>query len=172
MLFRSDADFWEKETKYEVREKEGRFFLQKENQLIPSPSLEQIQEKLQYLQTTSPVDLPLPTFSAKKIKGRRLYKAARKGEAPAIKKAMEIYSYQLLEYQFPCLTLSLEVGSGTYIRSIAYWLGQELAMAGALVALERTSIGEYQLENVGTELCVEGKIKGESRKVYYHILEE
>lgn len=85
---------------------------------------------------------------------------------------MEIYSYQLLEYQFPCLTLSLEVGSGTYIRSIAYWLGQELAMAGALVALERTSIGEYQLENVGTELCVEGKIKGESRKVYYHILEE
>ncbi len=167
-----DADFWEKETKYEVREKEGRFFLQKENQLIPSPSLEQIQEKLQYLQTTSPVDLLLPTFSAKKIKGRRLYKAARKGEAPAIKKAMEIYSYQLLEYQFPCLTLSLEVGSGTYIRSIAYWLGQKLAMAGALVALERTSIGEYQLENVGTELCVEGKIKGESRKVYYHILEE
>lgn len=167
-----DADFWEEETKYGVIEKEEKFFLYKEHQLIPAPSLEQFQEKLQFLQTTSPVNLPLPSFSAKKVKGRRLYKAARKGEAPAIEKPMEIFSYQILEYEFPYLSLSLEVGSGTYIRSIAYWLGQKFGLAGALVALERSSIGEYQLKNIGPELCVEGKIKGESKKVYYHILEE
>lgn len=111
--------------------------------------------------------LPLPTFSAKKQNGKRLYKAARKGNAEIQEKPMKIYTYEILDYQFPLLKLRLEVGSGTYIRSIGYWLGQQLGLGGALIQLERTSTGKLQLSNIGTEHFAKGNIKGQERTIYF-----
>ncbi|MEI8008013.1 MAG: hypothetical protein WCI00_00780 [bacterium] len=39
---------------------------------------------------------------------------------------MKIQKYEILKYDFPLVQLKLDVGSGTYIRSIAYRLGKEL----------------------------------------------
>ena len=87
------------------------------------PKLEEINEKLSSL--IPEYELPLPAFSAKKKEGKRLYRLARSGQEISEKRVMKVQSFEILEYVFPLLRLRLAVGSGTYIRSIGYWLGQE-----------------------------------------------
>ena len=144
-------------------------YLKKEGKLIPAPSLDQISQLLDSIlfQEEKEVLLPLPTFSAKKQNGKRLYKDARKGTAEIQERPMKIYAYEILDYQFPLLKLRLEVGSGTYIRSIGYWLGQQLGLGGALIQLERTSTGKFQLSDIGTQNSAKGNIKGQERTIYF-----
>nr|ADI17155.1 pseudouridine synthase [uncultured gamma proteobacterium HF0070_08D07] len=85
-----------------------------------------------------------PMFSAKKIKGRRLYNLARQGkeiereELPVI-----IYKNKLLELQGRRLSLEIECSKGTYIRSIAHDLGQRLGCGAHLGSLRRTKVGKF-----------------------------
>ena len=167
-----DASFWEKEERFEVIKSQDAwtaFFLKREGKLIPAPSLDQISQLLDSIlfQEEKEVLLPLPTFSAKKQNGKRLYKDARKGTAEIQEKPMKIYAYKILDYQFPLLKLRLKVGSGTYIRSIGYWLGQQLGLGGALIQLERTSTGKFQLSDIGTQNSAKGNIKGQERTIYF-----
>jgi tRNA pseudouridine55 synthase len=105
---------------------------------IPSPSLDQIKQKLDTIVPSGM--LPIPTFSAKKKDGQRSYDLARKGKAVEESKEMKIYSYKILKYEFPLLELELDVGSGTYIRSIAHRLGEQFGLGGILTALRRTKV--------------------------------
>ena len=80
-----DASFREKEERFEVVESKEAWvacFLKKEGNLIPAPSLDQISQLLDSIlfKEEKQVLLPLPTFSAKKQNGKRLYKDARKGK--------------------------------------------------------------------------------------------
>ena len=61
---------------------------------------------------------------------------------------MKINGYEILKYEFPILQLKLDVGSGTYIRSIAYRLGKELGIGGTLIQLRRTSIGQWNIDKL------------------------
>lgn len=89
-----------------------------------SPSNDEVVNKLKSLIPS--YELLLPNFSAKKIEGKRLYAMARKGkEIKEIKKLMKVNDFEILDYDFPVLKVRLDVGSGTYIRSIAHWLGEE-----------------------------------------------
>lgn len=71
-------------------------------------------------------DLPIPSFSAKKKEGRRLYKDARAGIHHECIKSMPIYSIEVISYEYPLVTMRCHVGSGTFIRSIAHALGEKL----------------------------------------------
>ena len=88
-----------------------------------------------------------PAYSAIKRGGQPLYKLARQGELvePPIRE-ITIYELQLLSWDEPFLQLELACSSGTYVRSLAYDLGQELGCGGHITALSRTSIGEFSLE--------------------------
>ena len=97
--------------------------IRKSDTVVSAPSLPQLQEKLSSL--IPEYELPLPAFSAKKKEGKRLYTLARSGQEISETRVMKIQSFEILEYAFPLLRLRLAVGSGTYIRSIGYWLGQE-----------------------------------------------
>ncbi len=88
---------------------------------------------------------PLTPFSAKKIAGKKLYEYAREGNPKFIDCDMELLSYEIVSYEFPVLQLRLDVWSGTYIRSIAHWLGSQLWLGGILTALHRESVGERKL---------------------------
>ena len=70
--------------------------------------------------------LPLPPFSAKQKDGQRLYHLARNDKPVFEFRDMKIHSIDLLDYTRPEVKIRVDVGSGTYIRSIAYWLGEEL----------------------------------------------
>jgi tRNA pseudouridine55 synthase len=89
-----------------------------------------------------------PAFSAMKIAGRRAYELARKG-APAdlAARPVRIDAIQIVHWQWPLLRLVIDCGRGTYIRSIARDLGEELRVGGYLTQLRRTRVGEFKAED-------------------------
>jgi tRNA pseudouridine55 synthase len=89
-----------------------------------------------------------PMYSARKIKGKKLYELARQGqvvERPV--KKITIYKIDWQDYQWPILKIKIKCSSGTYIRSLAHDIGQKLGCGAYLKTLTRTSIGQNQLSN-------------------------
>lgn len=92
-----------------------------------------------------------PPFSALKRGGQPLYRYARAGNpiAPA-PRPVAIYRLELLAFQPPSLTLEVECGQGTYIRSLAHDLGQRLGCGAHLKELLRSRVGPFTLEGALT----------------------
>lgn len=89
-----------------------------------------------------------PIFSAKKIDGKRAYDMARAGKTPEMKRNLiEIREFYIDASNFPEIQFRVVCSKGTYIRSIAHDFGQKLDSLGTLIALRRTRIGEFRVEN-------------------------
>lgn len=87
-----------------------------------------------------------PAFSALKVRGRRAYDLARRGEAVELAaRPVQIHRLTLVRYAFPELVLDVCCGSGTYIRSLGRDLAQTLGTAAVMSALQRTAIGDFRL---------------------------
>lgn len=85
-----------------------------------------------------------PMYSALKHNGIPLYKLARKGKKVKRKpRQVIIHETKILECNLPRLELYIHCSKGTYIRSIASDLADELQTAGHLIGLKRTAIGDY-----------------------------
>jgi len=117
-------------------------------QQVPSPSelpaAEMIDARLQAM--TGTVSQVPPIFSAVHVDGQRAYDLARRGEDVQLNaKQVEIHSIQILSYEWPRLELQIRCGSGTYIRSIARDLGNELGCGGLMSRLERTQVGSFDM---------------------------
>lgn len=94
------------------------------------------------------IDQIPPKFSAVKIKGRRAYSLARKGEQFELKsRKVFIKSIDLIDYDYPLLKINIICGSGTYIRSLADDIGKELAVGAYVQTLLRTRAGDFSIEN-------------------------
>lgn len=112
----------------------------------PLPSKEKIKKTLKKFEGTFK-QLP-PPYSAKKIDGKRAYQLARQGKEPQLDPVeITIYDIKLLKYQSPILKIKVACSKGTYIRSLASDLGEELGCGAYLAALKRTQIDSYYLEN-------------------------
>lgn len=89
-----------------------------------------------------------PMFSAKKIKGKKLYQLARQGKVVE-RKACPITIYQITLKNFDqknnILEIKVKCSSGTYIRTLGHDIGQQLGCGAYLTALERISIGPFKL---------------------------
>ncbi len=89
-----------------------------------------------------------PVYSAKKIDGTRAYELARAGEEVEMRKALiHIYEMQVLNFDLPSLRIGVRCSKGTYIRSLAYEIGQALHSGGHLTALRRTRSGGFKAED-------------------------
>ena len=89
-----------------------------------------------------------PVFSAVKVDGKRAYEYARSGEEVEIKaKELVIDEIELIDYSLPKITIRVVCSKGTNIRALARDIGVALQRGAHLVALERTRIGEYRIEN-------------------------
>lgn len=87
-----------------------------------------------------------PMYSAKKIKGKKLYELARKGievERAACKVTVSI---QILEYNYPHLSLDVTCSKGTYIRSLGHDIGHALGSFAHLSTLRRTQSGPFTID--------------------------
>jgi len=92
-----------------------------------------------------------PIFSAIKRGGRPLYALARAGEDVVVEpRHVRIDALRVVAWQSPDLTLDVECGKGTYIRSLAYDLGQRLGPGAHLAALRRTRSGPFTLDQAIT----------------------
>jgi len=88
-----------------------------------------------------------PSYSAKKITGRKAYQLARKGMPVDIPpKKVSIYSLELKEFQFPYFTIACEVSSGFYVRSLAHDIGDKLKVGATVTEVRRTRVGPYRVE--------------------------
>ena len=88
-----------------------------------------------------------PPFSAKKVEGRKAYQLARKGLTVDLPpKKLSIYSIGLKDFQFPYFTLTCEVSSGFYVRSLAHDIGERLGVGATVAGVRRLRVGSYRLE--------------------------
>ena len=107
---------------------------------------QQVEDALQTFVGT--IEQVPPAFSAVKVNGQRAYTKARRGEDVTLKaKPVTVYGIQLQQFDWPRLRVTIECGSGTYIRSIARDLGTQLGCGGLMSALERTAIGRFSVED-------------------------
>lgn len=87
-----------------------------------------------------------PIYSAIKIDGQRAYKKARKKEQFEIKpRKVSVYWIKDLQYSYPIVSFNICVSSGTYIRSLARDIGENLGVGAYMSNLRRVKIGEYSL---------------------------
>ena len=92
-----------------------------------------------------------PLYSAKKVQGVRAYEFARLGEEIELKRAIiNIYALELLEYDLPYIKIRVQCSKGTYIRSLAFEIGEALKSGAYLRSLRRTRNGGYTVEQAHT----------------------
>jgi tRNA pseudouridine55 synthase len=88
-----------------------------------------------------------PMTSAIKVNGEALYKAAHRGEEVERKKrAIEIYSINLISFEKNEIVFTTTVSRGTYIRVLGEDIAQALKSVGYLTSLRRLSIGDFRLD--------------------------
>lgn len=88
-----------------------------------------------------------PKYSALKINGKKMYELARMGvEFEVTKRAVEIYNIDILYIKLPYIKIKVCCSKGTYIRSLAYDIGEKLGTGGHLYNLRRTSSGQFNLK--------------------------
>ncbi|BDU21276.1 tRNA pseudouridine(55) synthase TruB [Dyella sp. GSA-30] len=86
-----------------------------------------------------------PVYSALKQDGEPLYLRARRGEdVAAPPREVDIYRLDLLERAGDRLKLYVECGSGTYVRSLAVDLGEDLGCGAHLTALRRLWVEPFR----------------------------
>jgi tRNA pseudouridine55 synthase len=108
------------------------------------PDREELEQKLDDLRGT--VALPVPAASAVKIDGERAYRLHRRGVAVEMPvRRMQVLELGLESYERGVARVEILVSSGTYVRSIADALG------GHCVALRRTQIGPFSVEEADPE---------------------
>ena len=145
-----DMEYWEKYEEYVVDNNEVVIDGVRQS----TPSLEQLKEKLDTIIPSA--TLPLTPFSAKKKNGKKLYELARAGVEVNESREMVVHNYEIVSYDFPLLKVKLDVGSGTYIRSIGYWLGQEFDLGGILTSLRRTKVADVDISALRLDQELEG----------------
>ena len=98
------------------------------------------------------IDQKPPAFSAIKIDGNRAYDLARKGEEVEMKsRKTTIYYLKDIEIDLPFVRFTVGCSKGTYIRSLAHDIGQDLGVGAYLTNLRRTKIGDYSIEHASSQ---------------------
>jgi len=118
---------------------------------------------------------PVPLYSAIKVDGKPLYWYVRKGiEPPRIPiKEMAVLSYEyhgIVEYpEGIALDMSLEVSSGSYIRTLGEYIAKLVGAVGHLVYLRRIVIGDYHVDDALTLAYTDGVIHDINQNIHHKI---
>ncbi|MDW0109185.1 tRNA pseudouridine(55) synthase TruB [Sporosarcina aquimarina] len=98
-----------------------------------------------------------PMYSAVKVNGRKLYEYARKGievdrpERTVIIQEIELLSDdELFDGVEPRFSIRVKCGKGTYIRTLAVQIGEQLGYPAHMSSLVRTASGTFTQEDCKT----------------------
>jgi len=92
------------------------------------------------------IDQKPPVFSALKVDGKRAYDLARAGTEVEMKsRKTTIHYLNNIEINLPFVSFTVGCSKGTYIRSLAHDIGQDLSVGAYLTQLRRTKIGDYSV---------------------------
>jgi tRNA pseudouridine55 synthase len=111
-----------------------------------------------------------PPFSAKKIHGVPAYKLARKRKEVVLKPVqVEIKEFNILAVEGDRAHFRARVASGTYMRSVAHEMGQQLGCGAHLESLRRTAVAEFDISDAHTlEQLQERAQHGEAEELFVH----
>jgi tRNA pseudouridine55 synthase len=94
------------------------------------------------------IDQVPPAYSAVKVGGRRLYAAARRGEAiEAPPRRVRIDAFDLLRFDGSSFDFRVTCSGGTYVRTLVADVGARLGCGAHLTRLRRTAIGPFRVED-------------------------
>ncbi|MGQ0636088.1 MAG: tRNA pseudouridine(55) synthase TruB [Planctomycetaceae bacterium] len=89
-----------------------------------------------------------PAYSAVHVAGERAYHRARRGDEVLLTpRTVHVYRAELAAYEHPRLGLTIECGSGTYIRALGRDLGAALGCGAVMKSLVREAIGPFRLDD-------------------------
>lgn len=91
-----------------------------------------------------------PMYSAIKVKGKKLYEYARKGQTVDVpEREIEIYDLRIIQINTSENTVMFEVycSKGTYIRTVCEKIAEKLNTVGYMQELQRTMVGDFILED-------------------------
>jgi tRNA pseudouridine55 synthase len=89
-----------------------------------------------------------PSHSAARVDGERAYEKARRGEEVDLEpREIDVYNLELLEWAAPEAVIDVYASSGTYVRSLANDLGNDLGVGAHLTGLRRTKNGQFTLRD-------------------------
>ena len=102
-----------------------------------------------------------PMYSAVKKQGKPLYAYARQGVSVEREpRRVTVSALEALEIEGTDVSFRIECSGGTYIRTLAHDLGEEIGCGAHVVALRRTRVGDFlegvaiPLEEVGAEKLI------------------
>ena len=125
---------------------EGEVIAEQPPEAALSVTSEDIEAELQHFR--GDIEQIPPMYSAIKQGGKKLYELARAGKTVERKaRQITIYDIQMSDLALPQFTLNITCSPGTYIRSIAHDLGEQLSLGGHLAALVRTQSGSFTLDD-------------------------
>jgi tRNA pseudouridine55 synthase len=93
----------------------------------------------------------VPSFSAVKVRGSRLYHLARNGvkvELPP--REVEIRELDMVEYAWPRAVMETRCSKGTYIRQLASDIGSALGCGAHACELRRLASGSFRIEQAAS----------------------
>ena len=97
------------------------------------------------------IDQMPPMHSALKHEGRALYEYAREGvEIERAARKITIHAIDIVEWHDDCLVIDVQCSKGTYIRTLAEDIGEQLGCGAHLSALRRTGSGQVTLDRAVT----------------------
>jgi tRNA pseudouridine55 synthase len=90
-----------------------------------------------------------PLYSAIKVRGEPLYRAARRGEdVERSDREVHVYDFRLVSAaELPVIHLDVTVSRGTYVRTLAHDLGEALGCGAHLTELRRVASGPFRVED-------------------------
>ncbi len=110
------------------------------------PKLQEIEAALRRF--TGEIMQTPPVYSAIKVNGQRAYKLARAGKEVKLEpRLVTIYEVKEVTYDYPLVTFTATVSSGTYIRSLVENIGTELQTGAYMTGLRRATVGEFSIES-------------------------
>jgi tRNA pseudouridine55 synthase len=111
-----------------------------------------------------------PPFSAKKIQGVPAYKLARKhAEVTLTPVQVEIKEFEISRLENDRASFRARVASGTYMRSVAHDMGQQIGCGAHLKSLRRTAVGEFGLTDAHTLDELAALVKtGQTDELFIH----
>lgn len=144
--------------KTDTADSEGKVIETKEvkEKTLKKENIEKILEKFKGKQEQIP-----PIYSAIKVKGKKLYEYARKGQEVEIKpRKIEIYNIELLNIKEKHKQIEFQVNcsKGTYIRSLCEDIAQRLGTVGYMLELKRIQVGNFNIKEAITIEQLENNI--------------
>lgn len=100
-----------------------------------------------------------PMYSAIKVKGKKLYEYARKGETVEVKpREIEIYNIEYISKNGLEIQFRVSCSKGTYIRSLCEDIAKEFNTVGYMKELNRTKVGKFSInQSISIEYIEENR---------------